>query len=69
MERGLVDHKAFTNTLVERQRSVNDFRHYLQLIKKSEEGDSSRLMKILDQKQIFCVPWLVCPAYLFTTNI
>lgn len=70
MEEGrLMDHRPFTKSLVEKEKSVNDFKHYKQLIKKSEEGDSSRLIKILNQKQIFCVPWLVCPTYLFITNI
>ena len=67
-EKGLVDHRPFTNSIVEKEKNVNDFKHFNQLIKKSEEGDSTRLMKILNQKQIFCVPWLVCPTYLFTAN-
>jgi hypothetical protein len=37
-----------------------DFAKYKSAIKKSEDGNRERLKKIIANKQIFCIPWLLC---------
>lgn len=50
------------NTLL----NFSNFKDYQKVIGKSEEyGNKLKLAQIFNRKQIFCVPWLLCPETLF----